>query len=502
MKEIIEIQSLGGIDADNDQLLFNCFQNHQAYKQVINFEKFILLGRKGTGKTAIFKKILKERNPSTFSFGHTFSDYPWHYHDKQVKIGVPDFDKYTHSWKYLIYLTISKILLNQDQSIPHDEQSLDHLTKIEGFVVDTYGTRDPDLTQIFTPSKELKIKPNFKVDLGLISSGFSSEKVSIVDLPIIIQEVNLNLAEYVIYSLNPEHKYYILFDQLDLGFDPDDPDYNNRLIGLLMAARDINNLAKSQGRSLGISIFLRDDIYNNLKFEDKNKLTVGYSNYIEWDMRGKHTLKDLMERRFQEVLSESDEEVVSWEDVFDETQMMTGRQSKYNYITDRTFLRPRDMIQFCNEIIEQHRRNPDRSNKIDNKEIYSAKDEYSKYLLNELDDEIHKHLPEYENVLELVKKIGYYQFDYEDFIEAFRIRKSDFRDDFNESSLLRILFEFSIIGYYRAGGSGFGGSEYIFKYKDLNSRFDENAVTYRIHPGLIETLSLKRSTKPKAKNNS
>ena len=224
--------------------------------------------------------------------------------------------------------------------------------------MDTYGTRDPELTQIFTPSKELKLKPNFKIDLGLFSSEVSSEKVSIADLPIIVQEVNLNLAEYVIYSLNPDHKYYVLFDQLDLGFDPANPDYNNRLIGLLLAARDINNMAKSQSRNLGVSIFLRDDIYNSLKFE--NKLTVGYSNYIEWDMRGKHTLKDwkdLMERRFQEVLRETDEEVVSWDDVFDETQMMTGRQSEYNYITDRT-------------------------NKIDNKEIYSAKDEYSKARAN------------------------------------------------------------------------------------------------------------------------
>ena len=95
------LKSLGGIDADNDELLFKCFQNHEAYKQVANFEKFIILGRKGTGKTAIFKKILKEREYNIFAFGHTFSDYPWHYHDKQIKIGVPDFDKYTHSWKYL-----------------------------------------------------------------------------------------------------------------------------------------------------------------------------------------------------------------------------------------------------------------------------------------------------------------------------------------------------------------------------------------------------------------
>ena len=270
MKQIQEIEKLGGIDADNDDLLIRCFQDHAAFIQLKNFEKHIILGRKGTGKTAIFKKLLGERDVSTFTYGHTFSDYPWHYHDKQVKMGVPDYDKYTHSWKYLTLLTISKILLNQDQSIPYDETSLENLSKIENFIFDSYGTRDPDITQIFTPSKKLKIKPNFSVDVGGLKAGISSDRVPVEYLPVIVQEVNLNLMEYIIGSLNPYNKYYILFDQLDLGFDPNNSDYNNRLIGLLLASRDLNNKAKDYGKNLSVSVFLRDDIFNKLKFDDKN----------------------------------------------------------------------------------------------------------------------------------------------------------------------------------------------------------------------------------------
>lgn len=496
MKEITTIKSLGGIDADNDELLINCFQDHEAYQQLISFRKFIILGRKGTGKTAIFKKVLRNKDYSTFSFGHTFSDYPWHYHDKQIKIGVPDFDKYTHSWKYLIYLTLSKILLNQDQSLPYDDISLTYLSKIENFVIDTYGTRDPDLTQVFTPSKRLKLKPNFEINLGLFKGSISPEDITIEELPTIVQEVNLNLSEYIINSLNPQNKYYIIFDQLDLGFNPDSPEYFNRLIGLLLAARDINNLAKDKNKQLGVCVFLRDDIYNSLKFEDKNKLTVGYSTFIEWDIRGNHTLKDLMEKRLNEVLSDNGEPV-KWEAVFDESQLMTGKQSKYNYIIDRTFLRPRDIIQFCNEIVEQHKNNVERSDKINNSEIYSAKEEYSKYFLNELDDEIHKHVPDYEDILEVFKSIGYYQFDLEDFIKKYNIRKGISDNQFDAIKALKSLFDFSIVGYYRAGGGGFGGAEYIFKYKNVNSKFDENARSFRIHPGLLETLALKRTTSPK-----
>jgi len=242
---------------------------------------------------------------------------------------------------------------------------------------------------------------------------------------------------------------------------------------------------------------LRDDIYNSLKFEDKNKLTLAAASIIEWDIPGSHTLKELMERRLTQVLREREDEQIKWEDVFDENLLMTGKQSKYNYITDRTFLRPRDAIQFCNEIIKAHRLNPEKEKLINNKDINDAKAEYSKYFLDELDDEIHKHIPKYENILEVVKSIGYHQFDMDDFNLAIEKKRNLFSDDINPYESLKNLFEFSIIGYYKAGGSGYGGSEYIFKYKNTRSQFDEGARTYRIHPGLIDFLGLKRATKPK-----
>ncbi|HEY4788636.1 MAG TPA: hypothetical protein VIH57_21445, partial [Bacteroidales bacterium] len=193
----------------------------------------------------------------------------------------------------------------------------------------------------------------------------------------------------------------------------------------------------------------------------------------------------------------SSNEAVKWEDVFDEGQLMTGRQSKYNYIADRTFLRPRDIIQFSNEIITQHKLNTERHEKIDNKEINDAKLEYSRYFIDELDDEIHKHIPEYEKILDVIKNIGYYQFDSNDFQASFGAKKGLFSEKATITGALRSLFEFSIIGYYKLGGSGYGGSEYVFRYKDNRAQFDENAKLYRVHPGLIETLGLKRSTKTK-----
>ncbi|BCO07990.1 hypothetical protein GF1_03660 [Desulfolithobacter dissulfuricans] len=113
MKPIKEIESFGGTDADNDAILLRAFEDHDAYVDVMSMRRHMVIGKKGSGKTAIFKKIITTREPSFFSYGHTFSDYPWHHHERQARIGIPDFDKYTHSWKYLILLSVAKIALNQ-----------------------------------------------------------------------------------------------------------------------------------------------------------------------------------------------------------------------------------------------------------------------------------------------------------------------------------------------------------------------------------------------------
>ncbi len=497
MNKLQTVENFGAIDADNDDYLVDCFEDHEAFVDLINFKKFLIVGRKGSGKTAIFKRLLMTKESNCFTLGHTFSDYPWHYHDKQKNIGIPDYDKYTHSWKYLILLTLAKIILNQDNSLPYDTQSMEKMLKVEKFIIDTYGTRDPDITQIFTPSKRLKLKPTFELDFGVLRTGVSPESVPMEELPTIIQEVNANLAKYALGCLSPSNKYYIGFDQLDLGFNPGDPEYFNRLIGLLLAARDLNIKAKEADKKMLITIFLRNDIYDNLHFEDKNKITENYLSLIEWDTpRSQKTLKGLMEKRFTKLLSKVSGEIIRWEDVFDEAHKMTGNQSKYNHILDRTYLRPRDIIKFCNETLSQYKirteTKGESGNKFENIDMNNAKMEYGNYFLSELDDEIHKHIPHYQDYLEIFKVLGVIQFEKSEFIAIFDSKKDMFPHVNNPISVLKELFNFSIIGFYKAGGRGYGGSEYVYKYNDPRAQFDENAAQFKLHPGLMEVLGLKK----------
>lgn len=429
-----------------------------------------------------------------FAYGHTFSDYPWGHHRLQELVGVPEELRYVASWQYLILLTAAKLLLNQDHSQPWDDAALEGLGTLEKFVVDSYGTRNPDLTQIFTPHRRLRIKPHLNVPVLDAGLGIDLEKLPMEYLPRVVQEVNRNIRDAVMKCLNPAHQYFICFDELDRGFDPTDESYTQMLTGLILAAKLVNDEARRHGKGFSVVVFLRDDIYQTLRFEDKNKVTENLTSRIEWDSpRTMWTLRQLMERRFTTVLGENDE--VRWNDVFDESQEMPGRQSKYQHILDRTFRRPRDIIKFCNEVLSSHKaKRVEGSDKFSNEDIAEARPGYSEYFLQELDDEIHKHVGKYEEYLELLKATGAGLFGRDDFEEACSRRRSLLGEDVPPIEILRQLFDFSVVGYQKAGGVG-GGSEYIWRYLDTRGRFDETASYFRVHPGLIESIGLKKYTK-------
>lgn len=232
-----------------------------------------------------------------------------------------------------------------------------------------------------------------------------------------------------------------------------------------------------------------------LHFEDKNKVTGVFVSSIEWDLENNGpSLKALVEKRFAETLGLS--EKGSWEVVFDESKAMTGKQTKYNHIIDRTFLRPRDIIQFLNEILIAHRINHSKPGvKFDNKDIINARKKYSQYLLDELDDEIKKHHPNYEAYLEVLKTVGSLQFTIKVLEDACKQSRDPKLESITARQMLSQLFEFSVVGFYKPGREGFGGADYVWRHKDRRVRFDDNATSFRIHPGFKEVLGLKKYTR-------
>lgn len=477
-------EAFGSIDALQDELLLSCFQEHEAYNALINYSKFLAIGKKGAGKTAIFQMIIKQSDPEIFAEGHNLSDYPWHHHALQAKNGVPENEKYIQSWMYLILIAIAKILINKDQSIPFDSKSTAQLKLLKSFVSDTYGTTNPEITALFSPQRKIKLSA-LKARIGQIGIDLPAEVIDMSSLPICIQDINKALLDAILKCVHPEHRYYICFDELDIGFEPQDS-YYNQIIGLLRAARKFNITAQEQSKNIGVCVFLRDDIYDVLRFEDKRKLTADCVTRIEWDSERTHyTLKDLMNKRFTVALSENGEDVF-WEDVFD-SKLINGKNSKYNYIIDLTCLRPRDIIDYCNLVLDYFKTHftETKCNKFQNEDIIGAKPRYSGNLLEEFDDEVHKHMPDYELYLRVIKSLGKSRFSTAEFVEQF----NKIIENGNPEKCLEELYGFSMIGNFVVGGNA-GGSHKIFKYKNSRNEFNADEPII-VHPGLVSALGIK-----------
>ena len=206
---------------------------------------------------------------------------------------MPEERRYFHSWKYLVLISLSKILLNQDHSQPWSDESQNALAALESFVVDSYGSRDPDLTQLFVPERELRLKGSFKIAIGV-----EAERIVVRELPAHVQQVNRSVQQAVVAALNPEHDYYVCFDQLDLGFTTTDEQYANRLIGLC-SPREISTGRRPRGALLHGRLSCATTSTNCSSSRTRTRsprTTCRASNGT--DRAVELTLRDLMERRF------------------------------------------------------------------------------------------------------------------------------------------------------------------------------------------------------------
>jgi hypothetical protein len=491
MNALHDVPDFGKIEAESDDLLYASFQHHPAIDSVLKDDRFLILGRKGSGKTAIFKQ-LENPAPDRFFAGYSFVDYPWNHHDKQITPDAVAQERYVHSWKYLILVTVAKMIVNQDQSVPWSEESGTASNDLRDFLMETYSSTDPRLSDIFSPSKRIGLLDRLSIDLKILK--IDSLAATIKDLPLLVQDLNRKLQDLVLSALNPDNQYVVGFDELDRGFDPKDDAYTQRLIGLLLAARDIARASNIENRRLCPVVFLRSDIYHeHLNFEDKNKLTDTYAFEIEWETKGAPNLKDMMIRRFKERLGNP---TAAWEDVFDESREMTGRQSKYVHIVTRGLHRPRDIIKFCNCVLDAYKLRynadpTDRPNQFVNEDINNARLQYSKHFRRELEDENFKSEPGFKVWLQALRDVEAQEFTRSEFEEAMTARGDKVTEVRTAHQILSILFELSVVGYLRIGGRG-GGSKYVFKYLEPDADLSIHASEFKVHSGLLDDLGIKK----------
>jgi hypothetical protein len=435
------------VASEEDKNLLEYFVKTDTITLLDNGEKWLVLGRKGTGKTAIFKYFSSNMflSDQKISQPINFRDYPWPIHKLYKESMEGEITAYFKSWKYIIIVQAIIRLIQENEK----EGTLSkHLQNAKKIITKIYGSPIPGVLDV--------IKSKFKRITKLAGPSASIDELSLSTIDVSFDEISqdqtlidslksnaFNLLEYfdTIFKKESNKRVFILMDQLDENWLIDEiSEYSKILINLLNVARNLNSDGEYNDK-LKIILFLRTDIYETLRFNDKNKIKKGNSVEIRWDD------KSLDEMFYERIKNFAPADILNTEqkdsDAIFEIKHVRHGATPFRHILRRSFYRPRDVIVYFNEIRNQHISS--KSGLYTSKDLYNAEKEYSISLYDEFIDEWGNQKPDLEKSLNILQNIGVQTFSYSDFSAAYKkIFNNLDKSMINE--LLLFLFNNSIIG--------------------------------------------------------
>ncbi|MBC3940340.1 P-loop ATPase, Sll1717 family [Sphingomonas albertensis] len=471
-KPLQNLHSIGEVNAEEDAVL-QYFLATDATSKVAQNRVYLVLGRKGAGKTALVRHFTKD-DADPLSKPLNLRSYAWNVHAAVQDKRSSDIEAYVASWRYVIATQAASAILEQ-----YPQEIGDAARKLRSFFEENYGNIKVDLANVFS-IKRLKfsaatIEPKLAGNsLGSLSlSKEASELGYVIDA---VSDEILNLVQEVM-GRRKSPKITLHFDELDSGIEKLERDRELMIAGLVLAAQSVRRSLGGQSASIQPFVYLREDIWQAFAFSDRNKITYGASQRLSWS---KDTLLDLVNVRIKS-LAKSD---YSFSDLIDD-QQMPGNQPKWDYIVGRTHDRPRDIIAYINLVLE--RKKPDFL--ISNGDVSSVRAAYSSYFKGELEDEVKAHWPKWEEAIRAIGDIGYLTFEKIAFKEKYEARRSEGNSISDYERALEILYNYSVIAYLRPRPSG--GTDWIWKYKQPDQNFDSKAERFKVHLGLQEFANLR-----------
>lgn len=491
MNVLENIDNFGSEDAEKDTRLLDFFYETPVLERLEDYTKNLVIGRKGTGKTALYKYLSNKYNDNVVEL--FFTSYPWKLHDKFKNNIVSERESYRNSWEFLFYIEFFKKLILHLNDI-QNKKIKKSLKKISKWLKKNWGSTHFNFKEVLTPKKTKYLWSFAPQVLGCSLGSISRDIENSDNVGNTISEYNkkfdIIMNEIFPYINKP---IILLFDELDLAYSSDDDNYTTRLIGILLALYSFHGKYEKKFR---VYVFLRNDIFNSLQFQDKRKLKDNITLFLDWDAQNIESdlsLKQVAANRIKVCTGQSSNNFQrNWEHIF-ENSYIGKKQLLWNFFIERSFIRPRDLIKFLNLALAKAKlrlkNKPESIDKIINDDIHGIRDEYSRYLFDELTDEIHSKYKDFNNYLEILRDIHHVKFTKEQFHESYK-KITNRLSLPEETVVLERLYEFGIIGFYKPGGKGKGGATYTFQFSSEYQNMNVVAEKYMIHYGFKEFLEL------------
>jgi hypothetical protein len=456
----------GKDSAETDPALMNYFVASQAFQRLSGKSKNIVVGRKGSGKSALRKKLgeVFQYQPTTHvvNLSPNFNTIRSILNEKDLKADVFGQEIFfQHTW-------IRQILLECLCLIGHSAKGQ--------YAGESYEFARAIAVNLDKTSKDLienvtDVLTKIKAQVGKLGDfGIKIEKE-------LRRFAEVDTLEFHLKKIaDSGAKFTILIDALDLGWD-NSPTANNLLLGLLSATSYLMGISPN----LHICIFLREDVYGLLLSKTQHSDKYRDIEKIRWE---KNELLEILGERIKfnrhKVGTPVTQNPFSY--VFEPSM---GTSNTDNWLIERTLSRPRELIQFARLYTQSVE-----DEKPSAVALKRAETPYSNWKLDDLCAEYSNQYPNLATIF-TYWKANFFRTKYH--LERREIEEilleitcnvplnepwfNEIVKDTDIGRFLAILFEIGFLGDFVKGGAG--GSRTVYSYGESHvPKFTE----IQIHP--------------------
>lgn len=304
-------------------------------------EVSLVVGRKGTGKTALFAQvrdaIRKDRSnvvcdlkPEGYQLIRLREEILEHLSEGSREFLITAF------WEYLLYLEIVYKILEKDK----EKHLRDHkITEKYRILEDLYDV-DGELSKGDFSERLLRLSERLVQDFRVRGSG--SGKLSAEEITELLYKHDLkSLREHLVDYLRSKGEVWILFDNLDKGWSPEGlREIDISILRCLVdAGRKIQRELRREEIDLVSVVFVRNDVYELLM---KRSPDFGKDIRVSLDWSDVDLLRELLRRRLAVGIGDRD---VQFDKIWNQVIVPIHKgENSFHYLVDRCLMRPRNLI--------------------------------------------------------------------------------------------------------------------------------------------------------------
>lgn len=495
---------IGNIDGETEaarddfEQLF--YTENSKFDEIMRPEKFIISGRKGTGKTILAKYVHKKINeiPNNHCEISTKDDYILR---KLIDLQYREIkgEELSIFWKWTLLLQVGKVLLKGyklRKKIPGTAEY-----KLNKFIETKYPEdifKIKDVNKSYGRKSLLKgdVKSKGVKDLGVAASREDTAQISTNYIISEYFEVIGQLERLLFDCLKKEKEVVLIYDDLDeleekIG---EDSLHYRTLISMIETIKNLNIMFKNiNKKNTKIIVLLRSDIIDEIHkvSSNSNKLITESKVNLYWiekkaTTRAEHPLMEMILNK----VKKSAEEYSSLNK--NELYKLLFPKKIRNkeviaYLLDYSFGRPRDITRYLNLIIED---NPE-DTYFDSTAFLDCAQKYSKWFYDELQNEIsiHENKEMIQDGLRLINDIKKISFTYEMIDTHFTQKKEHYANIKDLKKTMSYLYKLGVIGNsWKHKGSKYYHS--AWGYRDDATSDPNFSQTFVVHFGLRKYFSL------------